>query len=145
MRSSSLYYDIDAILAEEERVPTVLNYDAFNLGYFNQNHHLSALANGASEDEGESESESESESDADSDIDKSINNKHYKGKGRRNGKNDYTREDDERILRAGTALELPLWLAAYLAEKVKASIEPPRSYSVRFRTALIADPSAVGA
>jgi len=84
----SVYYDVDAILAEEERVPVVFRTESKGLGG------LSAASLTV-------------------DLD------------------------------AGSRVDLPLWLAPALAERLWVSIKAPKCFAKRFRNFLLSDPTVV--
>lgn len=82
------YFDVDAILRDEERVPVEFNTQAHNLGYLDP-------------------------------------------------------ASDSPDLEPGAALELPLWLAAVLANRNIVDVSLPRVFTGRTRQALIADAPTV--
>ena len=56
---------------------------------------------------------------------------------------DLSQQDEERQLKEGSALEVPLWLAKLLDSKDMANVEYPKHFNERFREHLEAGPASV--
>ena len=123
MSSASRYYDIDSILAEDERVPSVFNFDALHLGY------MTSQAG---------------------DVGMDLSGVRRSKRGRYGNDDDDDDDDDEdeaifqsTVLKRESKVDLPLWLSRGLARRELVTIGTPRSYGARFRVSLLADPRAV--
>lgn len=90
MPSSSDYFDIDSILAEEELVPCTCKFDFSHLGHLNVDDH-----------------------------------------------------QEEKYLKEGTKLKMPLWALHKWSSLQYVNLSVPRSWNKKTRETLIADPSAV--